>query len=676
MNRLKLLTFLVGLLLAATACREEFNEHYEAASLAGLNVVQVLGEYEDLSLFAQLVEKAGLSRTLGESGIYTVVAPRNDQVQQWLDETGYTVDNVPENVLIPWLNYHFVPGRYYVYDLEQQYEALLDVDFDLYPYNNLTYYSGQYLLRMSRGDRHYDSKPIRFFTSSYLDLYHNDYVEMRGVEPGDFMVEGAAVSPTDRDIAASNGVVHILDSYLPVAPRCDEAIFVQGDCSIVRSWMEMFRRTEVKGADSDDPNSEIDTTSVTVFSFNSEGTGYDCNIADETFNPTVLVPTDAAIQAYLGQYMTADQFGTDYDSIPRKLLAQMLQSLVISGYSTLGPSLLSSSYTPTSYNGTVLSLRNDLPSMISESVLSSNATVYKLNEFPELPIFTCAEAGLYIKQNHYSIVNDLIETTDFNIGLSSSTYQSYDCTLLLPPDEAWDKTLTEYDQNYLDTLAQDVLTMGAILADVPDGNFEHRYYMTRSGSSLLYEDGTFTDPWGNTFSLTSHTPTYTSESGAIYDVDGMGKMLYSTDTTMTLVKRMQQVPELSSFLEVCRIGGWYDNFNNVLLDYTIFAPTNDVLGKYLSDNELSLSGLTSSQASILVCRHVISSRKIFTDGQTAGNYTTLGGTSLALSGAWDDFQVSAQYSGVGIVPDDGTRTLSNIQCSNGVLHCINGVIGN
>ena len=637
----------MGLLLAATACREEFNDHYEAASLAGLNVVQVLGEYEDLSLFAQLVEKAGLSVTLGESGIYTVVAPRNEQVQQWLDETGYTVDNVPDNVLIPWLNYHFVPGRYYVYDLEQQYEALLDVDFDLYPHNNLTYYSGSYLLRQSRGDRHYDSKPIRFFTSSYLDLYHDDYVEMRGVEPGDFMVEGAAVSLTDRDIAASNGVVHILDSYLPVAPRCDEAIFAQSDCSIVQGWMEMFRRTEVKGADSDAPNSEIDTTSVTVFSFNSEGTGYDCNIADEDFNPTILIPTDAAVQDYLGQYMTADQFGTDYDSIPRKLLAQMLQSLVIGGYSTLGPTLLSPNYTPLSYNGTVLSLRNDLPSMISESVLSSNATVYKLNEFPELPIFTCAEAGLYIKQNHYSIVNDLIEATSFNVGLSSSSYQSYDCTLLLPPDEAWDKTLEEYDGNYLDSLVQDVLTMGAILANVEDGNFEHRYYLTRSGSSLLYEDGVFTDPWGNTFSLTSRTPTYTSETGAIYDVDGMGKMLYSTDTTMTLMKQISAVPELSNFAELCRLSNyWYSLLNSVYIDYTVFAPTNDAL------SGTAWSEMDETDARLFVSRYIITNRKIFTDGQT---------TSI---------------QAVGIVPDDGTRTLSNIQCSNGVLHCINGVIGN
>ena len=674
MDRLRLWAVLLGLLLAATACREEFNEHYEASALAGLNVVQVLGEYEDLSLFAQLVEKAGLSTTLGESGIYTVVAPRNEQVQQWLDEAGYTVDNVPDNVLIPWLNYHFVPGRYYVYDLEEQYDALLDVNFDLYPYNNLTYYSGNYFLRMSRGDKHYDSKPIRFFTSSYLDLYHDDYVEMRGVEPGDFMVEGAAVSPTDRDIAASNGVVHVLDSYLPMAPRCDEAIFAQNDCSIVQGWMEMFRRTEVKGADSDDPNSEVDTTSVTVFSFNSEGTGYDCNIADETFNPTVLVPTDAAVQAYLGEYMTADQFGTDYDSIPRVLLAQMLQSLVIDDYSTLGPTLLSPSYTPQSYNGTVLSLRNDLPSMISEAVLSSNATVYKLNEFPELPIFTCAEAGLYIKQNHYSIVNDLIEATDFNVGLSSSTYQSYDCTLLLPPDESWDKTLEEYDQNYLDSLASDVLTMGAILANVENGEFEHRYYLTRSGSSLLYEDGTFTDPWGNTFSLTSSTPTYTSESGAIYDVDGMGKMLYSTDTTMTLVKRMQEVPELSNFLEICRLGGgvWYTLLNSVILDYTVFAPTNEALAA----EGIVLSELTPSEAVLIASRHIISSRKIFTDGQTSGNYTAFDGTQLTFSGAWDDFHISTQYSQAGIEPDADGRALSNIQCSNGVLHCIDAVIGN
>ena len=56
MDRLRLWAVLLGLLLAATACREEFNEHYEASALAGLNVVQVLGEYEDLSLFAQLVE--------------------------------------------------------------------------------------------------------------------------------------------------------------------------------------------------------------------------------------------------------------------------------------------------------------------------------------------------------------------------------------------------------------------------------------------------------------------------------------------------------------------------------------------------------------------------------------------------------------------------------------------
>lgn len=670
MDRLRLWAVLLGLLLAATACREEFNEHYEASALAGLNVVQVLGEYEDLSLFAQLVEKAGLSTTLGESGIYTVVAPRNEQVQQWLDEAGYTVDNVPDNVLIPWLNYHFVPGRYYNYDLEQRYEGLLDVDFDLYPYNYLTYYSGNYLIYWARGDRHYDSKPIRFFTSSYLDLFHDDYVTMRGVEPGDFMVEGAVISPTDRDIAASNGVVHILDTYLPLAPRCDEAIYAQSDCSIMRGWLDLFRRTEVKGADEDDPNSEVDTTSVTVFSFDADGTGYICNIADEDFTSTMLVPTDAAIQAYFGQYMTADQFGTDYDSIPRQFLENILQSLVLSTYSTLGPTLLSQDYTPASYNGTILSLRNDIPSMLGEALLSSNAMVYKLDEFPVLPAFTCVEAGFYIKQKHYSIVNDLMETTGGSINVSSGSYQNMDCSLLLPPDEAWDKQLEDYDGNYLDSLAKDVLSLGTLLANVKDGNFEHRYYPTSSGTSLLYEDGTFTDAWGNTFSLMSTVPTFESESGSIYDVDGFGKMLYSTDTTMTVMKRMLEVPELSLFVEMCRVGGVYSTLNRVdLNNYTVFAPTNDAMNEFGAVP----ANYEETEAKDFVERHLILNRKIFTDGQTTGAYTSEQGLSYTLSGAWDSFRLDTQYRSASVVPD-GDHAMSNIQASNGVVHCIDNVL--
>ena len=668
MNILKLLVVFVGLLWVATACRDEFNDHYDAKSLAGLNVVQVLGEYEDLSLFAQLVEKAGLSQTLGESGIYTVLAPRNENVQQWLDEEGYTVDNVPDDVLIPWVNYHFVTGRYYVYDLELSYDGLLDLDFDMYPYYYLQYYSGGYLLRYTRGDRNYDSKPIRLFSSSYFDVFRSDYVTMYGTEPGDFMVEGASVSATDRDIAASNGVVHILDGYLPLTPRCDEAIFAQGDCSIVQGWLNLFRRTEVRGAEDGTIGSTIDTTSVTVFSLTEAGNGYVCDIADEDFVATVLLPTDAAVEAYLGQYMTADQFGTSYDSIPRALLANVLQSLILDGYSTLGPTLLSQDYTADSYNGTILSLRNNIPALFSGMVLSSNAMIYKLNEFPVLPIFTCAEAGLYIKQNHYSVVNDLMEAVGVSgLGLSSSTYQNYDCTLLLPPDDAWDRALEDYDGNYLDSLYNDVLSVGSILANVQDGEFEHRYYQTSSGTSLLYENGTFTDAWGNEFTLRSATPTFSAESGAIYDVNGFGEMMYTTDTTVTVMKRILEIPELSTFAELCTLGEVYGELNQVNVnDYTVFAPTNDALAA----NGISVSSTSAAEAENIVRRHLILNRKIFTDGQTTGTYSSSGNLNLTFSGAWDSFRISTQYGGAQVAGE------SNVQGSNGVVHCIDNVLEN
>ena len=186
---------MLGLLFAS--CREEFNDHFDSEATVGKNVVQILRDNADLSLFAQLIDRAGLTRTLGESGIYTVLAPRNLDVEKWLAEQGYTADNVPLEVLIPWINYHFVTGRNYVFDLEKKYDEMAGYDFATYPSLKMNY-SGGNILRSTRGDRTYDAKFIRLFTPSYFNMRTADYVRMREVEPGDFMAEATRISETQR----------------------------------------------------------------------------------------------------------------------------------------------------------------------------------------------------------------------------------------------------------------------------------------------------------------------------------------------------------------------------------------------------------------------------------------------------------------------------------------------
>ena len=266
---------MLGLLFAS--CREEFNDHFDSEATVGKNVVQILRDNADLSLFAQLIDRAGLTRTLGESGIYTVLAPRNLDVEKWLAEQGYTADNVPLEVLIPWINYHFVTGRNYVFDLEKKYDEMAGYDFATYPSLKMNY-SGGNILRSTRGDRTYDAKFIRLFTPSYFNMRTADKVRMREVEPGDFMAEATRISETQRDMPASNGVIHVLDGPLPLAPRCDQAIATESDLSIVRGWLNLFRREEVK---TEEGSNRIDTVMMPVYNISSVATGKVCNIAEE-----------------------------------------------------------------------------------------------------------------------------------------------------------------------------------------------------------------------------------------------------------------------------------------------------------------------------------------------------------------------------------------------------------
>ncbi|MEG2340972.1 MAG: fasciclin domain-containing protein [Odoribacter sp.] len=670
MNKICLLTGIIVMLLF-TSCREEFDDHFSSDSTVGKNVVQILQEHSDLSLFAKLIERAGLTRTLGESGIYTVLAPRNKDVEAWLNEQGCTVDNIPLNVLMPWINYHFVTGRNYLFDLEKKYDEMENYDFDTYPYYYV-YYSGGNILRSTRGDKTYDPKFIRLFTPKYFAMKADDYKLMRGVEPGDFMAEGVRISASLRDMPASNGVVHVLDGPLPLAPRCDEAIMAENDCSIVQGWLRLFRREEIK---SENSGSQIDTVTIPVYNISQSSTGKVCNIADEKLGYTVLLPTDNAVRASLGKYMTEEYLGTNYDSIPKPLLVSILQSLfykqTLSGnYASFGISDFNEINHIPSYNGAILSLKNDLSTMYQSSVLSSNAVIYKIDQMPLLPIFTSIEAGLYVNKKHYSEFHKLMEVTGNSPAFTDEiSYQHIPHTFLLQPDDVWNKKLEDYEENYYDSLYFDIRSVGDLIENVQDGNFEHKYYLNASGFALLYENGVFTDPLGNQLELISKKPLYTAESGAIYDVKGFGKMFYRSDTTYTVAKQMSEIPEISRFVELCKKAGVYNTLKQVNVNlYSVFAPLNDAFDA-AGINE---STYTEKEAKELVEKHLILNRQIFTDGQTKGKMFTLKNLEVEFSGEWENFTISTTYNrNVGFVSGK-----TDVQCSNGILHCIKKILLN
>lgn len=686
MNKIKLVLWTTLLLaLMFSSCREEFDDHYHKVGDAsiGMSVTQVLEEKGDFTLFLKMIQRANLEKTLSESGLYTCLAPRDKDVQTYLDENSWTIETMPMQTLISYINYHFIVNTYYYYDLEKRYDK-----FDNSEEYNIKYCLQPTVPTRSNGDDLNPSKFIRIFTQSYLDAREEDYRYLRGERKGDFMVEGVPVSATDRDIPTSNGVIHVLDGPLPLAPRVDEALAQDPDLGILNKWLDRFYNYESKGIN--DKTGNIDTIKIKYYNISTSTSGKNLNLANETSNFIFLAPTDQGIKQKLDRYITPELL-VSYDSIPAKMMVAILQGLICPVYSESGKykcwglSDISRNY-PYFFaaSGAILPIANDIAGMYKSSLLSSNAVIYKLDELPELPILQSVEAGLYIYHKKYGEWQKMLENGKLNPSVTdNSSYQHPPKTILIQPDserDAWINPkngkfgVNAYEDKELDTLSMrlrsGILDIKITTAD----EFEHRFYPGPFGY-ILYEDGYFYDYKGKAKEDPSDPvkllsdAVWQGENGSIFEIDGIFEKLDRNDTNQLMYRTyLKDNPEFSTFnslLEKANLLKLLDTKDQL---FTVFAPTNEAF-QSSGYSQSRLESMDEKEATKLVYYHIVRDSRIFTDGivQT-GN--TMSGLSISTRGAWENFQVVTSRGKAAAVKDDQ----SNMQASNGVIHGITRVL--
>lgn len=669
----KIVLWMCGIVLLFGSCREEFDNHYNKVNDAsiGMNVVQVLEEKGGFELFVQMIRRADLERTLSQSGLYTCFAPKDEHVQAWLDQHGWTVENMPERNMIDFINYHFMLGMVYYYDFEKYYE-----NSDSWDKSPITYAQGIKQDTRTSGKAH-PSKALRVFTNSYLSMRSDDYQKMMGVTPGDFMVENVPVSQTERDIPTSNGVIHVLDGPLLLTPRMDEAIAAEPELSVISKWFNRFSGYATVGMEND----KLDTTLMKYYDVAIKAGGRILNIADETFFNTAFLPTDAAMQTFFEPYFTPELL-VSFDSVPNELVVPFLRALVSQKTATVwGLSDIERNLPYFySYSGAMLPLKNNLSSTYTGAILSSNSMIYKVNQVPDTPLFTSVEAGYLIRYKHYREWAKLIEREGIDIdswfGVDNS-YQHAPRTVLIQADDskAWDNGtdgewgIDGYEEEYMDTLAMR-LNAGILQVKLTDQAFEHRYYPTAYGAILCEtEEGqpVFTDYKGLKVRLTSPQSVWEADNGAIYEVDGIFNHLLSTDSTQLLYRTyIEKDEELSQFKLLIEKADQVDVLDKIdVTKYTVFAPTNDALaGKNIATME-------KEDALKLFRKCVVSGSRLYTDGYSEGIITLLDGSVRTFSGAWENCKLSTVYNSAGFVLDKCNR-----QGSNGVLHVVDKLIEN
>lgn len=258
-------------------------------------------------------------------------------------------------------------------------------------------------------------------------------------------------------------------------------------------------------------------------------------------------------------------------------------------------------------------------------------------------------------------------------GTDILTYQHGPKTMLVQPDQYWDKPMDDYTTDYRRDTLRYILGAGMINENVKE--FTHRYYSTSYGS-ILYEDGGFIDYTGKKVNVVSNGPTWDGSNGSIFEIDGFLNPITPLFDTLDIytfrineMNRPDAEKKYTQFATACELvpglisqlkqGGYFN--------YTVFAPTNDAI----NDADIDIAKMTEEELTTFVKRQIVSA-KVFTDGSFSnGNITfqNLLKETIRFSGSWEGFQVtdpSGNY--ISINPDE-----ANQQANNGVLHGISTV---
>jgi uncharacterized surface protein with fasciclin (FAS1) repeats len=229
-------------------------------------ITGVASRTTDLTSLVAALNRAGLASTLQGTGPFTVFAPTNAAFATFLNENGFTsLNDVPVDVLKQVLLNHVINGKKLAANLSTGYES-----------TNATF-------------------------GTTTNVYLNMYVKKTG---SSIILNGTSNVTSASDIAASNGVIHIVDKVIGLPTIVTHAA-ANSDFSTLVSALTRADQPNFAGS-----NGILTKTGVAPAPF------------------TVFAPTNAAFSSFL----TENGFA-DLAAIPQNVLEKTLKYHVVTGNS-------------------------------------------------------------------------------------------------------------------------------------------------------------------------------------------------------------------------------------------------------------------------------------------------------------------------------------------------------
>ncbi len=678
MNRLLLLT----LLLLFNGCKDIYDQaKYNPPDwLAGKVFVQV-SEQDNLTLFTECLRRVGMDTILDVSGSFTVFAPSDEAMNQYLSENGYQdVSDIPKEVVDPIVKYHIIQNAWSRNQLQK-----LDLDGWIDPRDPKSKpraYKRQTLLKNSNekywvttqnqeevilADSANAKQYKKVYTRSrkYVPIFFDEFFEVfdlspqdysfyfnRDYQPGNIYYAGARI--TQDEIFAENGFVYVIDKVVKPMLNAKEMLerknpgeSYQTFLNLIYQFPDFRSNLQATFNQQDAREGKLFDTLFNLsfpmlpFDIHEELTGPNLNNSNYTYlyHNGVYVPTDEAFQSFLNDVVLSTSGLPHWNSF-EDLPGRVKQIIVQSHFATtpVYPSDMSGGFEDA--NGSIIYIDE---SDIIRKEFGSNCTFLGLNKTIAPRALTSIAAPVYLRPG-YSI---FIYAIEYSKVLNALTKRNKEYCFFPIPDQ-----VLELDSslliNWVDREREiyrfralnraDMLMTGMSASELgkrilnqvgtslPTGSADKEFIETLGGKLIIWNnlDNTVQGSAANVFGYKGDS--IIKVNPVLLEEPTDNGITYSVNSwfSHTSGDMYARISRYSKFRSLMQKAGMFDpkTFRFPFLTegefYTIFIPSTEAMENYGVDS-LSIEDLTA-----FIRFHFVKGEKIFTDNKKAWkDYETL-----------------------------------------------------
>jgi uncharacterized surface protein with fasciclin (FAS1) repeats len=698
----------IAVFVAATtilfACKKKFADYYEPPASLEAPIYQQLQDRGKFTQFLGLIDKAGYKQTLSTAGYWTVFAPTDSAFQTdtefavYLQSRGISsvanIDSATAQKIVQYLLVFNAFNNDRIDDYQSNIGWIPNISFKRRTAN----YSGFYndttaagvaikAIASNRNNQAINTAGTPYYipadnNNKYIPLFTSDFFSLNGLSStdynhffpgtpfGGFNVANAKV--TQQNIAAENGVIHIIDHVVTPLASLDEFLRTRPEYSEFRKLYERYMVLFIENNDATHRYQVLTGktdkvyvkaySSLLSFSPNNENFFKLQDNDAQRDSWSMVIPKNDSLLSYINNVLLESY--PSVNSLPLNIIADLLNSHM--WQTALWPGKFANTN-----NSLVEPPHINFASNIIEKKILSNGIFYGSNKVNEPNVFSTVYGKAYLNPK-FSLMTRLLDndlkTIITNPNTKYTVFMMSDAVLRAQGfDFNSAANLFSFNGVAHDTNRLNLLRiLNTCVVETPNGELDALgtpgftgtgIVSTFGGECIRYEGNRIISAGTSDRNLTVTIDSVkTAKNGRVIYLNNLLYFTYQQVGHHLTALGNAPASEYNLFFNYMKRSTAYDSVLFTILGtsagsfYTVFVPNNNAIRQAIADGRLPGTPatpnfnptLTADKLKVqnFILYHVVDKTTIIPDKKNTGFFPTL---LRAITG--DPYTINIQYPG-------------------------------